>query len=84
MERLQYPAELEVPAAERTIVAGQSALRWLRIGLTAAAVLGFVLMAILDERPLVMLVGLAPLILIAGEAVWHLLACLDRRGLSPD
>jgi DMSO reductase anchor subunit len=79
MERLQYPPELEVPAAERAIVAGQGSLRWLRIALTAAAVMGLVLMAILDERPLVMLVGLAPLILIAGEAVWYALRSLDRR-----
>ncbi len=75
MERLQSPPGLEVPAAERAIVA-----RPLRITLTAAAVIALVLMAILDERPLVMLVGLAPLILIAGEAVWHLLAGLERSG----
>jgi 4-hydroxybenzoate polyprenyltransferase len=80
MERLQYPPELEVPAAERAIVAGQSSLRWLRITLTAAVVVGLVLMAILDARPLVMLVGLAPLILIAGEALWHILAGLERSG----
>ncbi len=48
--------------------------------ITAAAVIALVLMAILDERPLVMLVGLAPLILIAGEAVWHILAGLERSG----
>jgi DMSO reductase anchor subunit len=76
MERLQYPPDLEVPAAERAIVTGQSSLRCLRIALTAAAVVGLVLMAILDQRPLVMLVGLAPLILIAGEAVWHALGAL--------
>ena len=78
MERLQYPPELEVPARERAIVAGRSSLRWLRITLTAATVVGLALMAILDERPLVMLVGLAPLILIAGEAMWHALGGLDR------
>jgi hypothetical protein len=80
MERLQYPPELELRAAERAIVAGESSLRWLRITLTAAAVIGLVLMAIFDERPLVMLVGLAPLILIAGEAVWRILAGLERSG----
>jgi len=75
MERLQYPPELEVPAAERAIVA-----RPLRITITAAAVISLALMATLDERPLVMLVGVAPLILIAGEAVWHILAGLERPG----
>ena len=80
MERLQHPADLEVPAAERAIAAGETSLRWLRITLTAAAVIGLVLMAILDERPLVMLLGFAPLILIAGEALWHLLAGLERSG----
>ncbi len=75
MERFQSPPGLEVPAPERAIVA-----RPLRITLTAAAATALVLMAILDERPLVMLVGLAPLILIAGEAVWHLLAGLERSG----
>lgn len=80
MERLHYPPELEVPAAERAIVAGRTSLRWLRITLTAAAVMGLVLMAIFDEHPLVMLVGLAPLILIAGEAVWHLVGGISRRG----
>ena len=47
--------------------------RWIRITLTAASVLLFVLAALLDERPQLMLVGLAPLALIAAEAVWHLL-----------
>ncbi len=83
MERLQYPADLEVPAAERASVAGESSLRWLRTTLTAAAVVGLVLMAIFDERPLVMLVGLAPLVFIAGEPVWHLLGDISRR-LTPD
>jgi hypothetical protein len=77
MERLQYPPEFEVSAPERATVARR---RSLRIALTGAAALGLVLMALLDERPLVMLVGLAPLILIAGEAVWHILAGLERSG----
>ena len=47
--------------------------RWIRITLTAASVLLFLLAALLDERPQLMLVGLAPLALIAAEAVWHLL-----------
>jgi DMSO reductase anchor subunit len=47
--------------------------RWIRITLTAASVLLFLLAALLDERPQLMLVGLAPLTLIAAEAVWHLL-----------
>ena len=51
----------------------------IRIVLTALAVLVFVLAALLDERPQLMLVGLAPLALIAGEAVWHLLGLASRR-----
>jgi len=51
--------------------------QWVRITLTAASVLLFVLAALLDERPQLMLVGLTPLALIAGEAVWHLLKDKD-------
>ena len=43
-----------------------------RAALAAKAVLVFVLMAFLHEEPLTMLVGFAPLALIAAEAAWHL------------
>jgi predicted tellurium resistance membrane protein TerC len=42
------------------------------------AVLLFVLAALLDERPVLMLIGLAPLALIGAEIVWHLFD--DRKG----
>lgn len=58
--------------------------RWIRIGLTAMAALVFVLAALLDERPQMMLVGLAPLALLAAEAVWHLLGGGERRGQRTD
>jgi hypothetical protein len=51
--------------------------RWIRIILTAMAVLVFVLAALLDERPQLMLIGLAPLALLAAEVVWHLLKSID-------
>ena len=51
--------------------------RWIRIILTAMAVLFFVLAALLDERPQLMLIGLAPLALLAAEVVWHLLKSID-------
>ena len=84
MDRFQYPAQVaqhdEAPAA----LAPVSSLRWVRVALTAAAAAGFVLMALLDERPLLMLVGLSPLALIACEAVWHALAALERRDSSAE
>jgi hypothetical protein len=51
--------------------------RWIRIILTAMAALLFVVAALLDERPQLMLVGLAPLALLAAEVVWHLLKSID-------
>ena len=51
--------------------------RWIRITLTAGAGLFFVLAALLDERPQLMLVGLAPLALLAAEVVWHLFKGFD-------
>lgn len=84
MDRFQYPAHVaphsEAPAA---LVQGRS-LRWLRVALTAAAAAAFILMALFDERPLLMLVGLSPLALIACEAVWHALAALERRDSSAE
>ena len=53
--------------------------RWIRIILTAMSVLLFVLAVLLDERPQLMLVGLAPLALIGAELVWHLFDDHDGR-----
>lgn len=52
---------------------GVTEWRLLRILVTASVVLAYLLMALLDERPLHMLVGGAPLALLAAETVWHLL-----------
>jgi hypothetical protein len=79
MDRLRFPAEVELHSEAPARLIRARSLRWLRVALTATASVAFVLMALLDERPLIMLVGLAPLALIAGEAVWHVLASLDRR-----
>jgi hypothetical protein len=51
--------------------------RWARIILTAMSLVLFVVAALLDERPQLMLVGLAPLAIIGAELVWHL---FDDRG----
>src|SRR5687767_12365013 len=59
-------------------------LRWLRGALTAVTALMFLAMALVDERPLVMLAGFAPLALLAAEAVWHALAGLERRKSSAE
>jgi hypothetical protein len=79
MER--YFQHTEEHAAGSKAAAPRARLRprWIRIGLTATAALAFVLAALLDERPQLMLLGLAPLALIAAEAVWHLLAALERK-----
>jgi hypothetical protein len=82
MDRFQYPAQVARHDAVPPARVRARSLRWLRGALTAAAAAGFVLMALFDERPLVMLVGLAPLALIASEAVWHALAGLDQRDSS--
>ena len=56
--------------------------RWIRILLTTAAALLFVLAALLDERPVLTLVGLAPLALIGAEMVWNLLRPDDHERLD--
>ena len=68
---LEYTKKLAVDRRAARL-AGLRSPRWLRIILTATAVLAFALLALLDERPRLMLFGLAPLALIAGEAIWHL------------
>ena len=55
-------------------------LPWLRVALTAAIGVAFLAMALFDERPLVMLIGLAPLALLATETMWHALAGLVPEG----
>jgi hypothetical protein len=78
MER--YFQHTEEHAARSKAAAPRARLRprWLRIILTAMAVLLFVIAALLDERPVLMLVGLAPLALIGAEIVWHIFD--DRKG----
>jgi hypothetical protein len=83
-DRFQYPGKFEIPAHAGASIPRGRTLQWLRILLTAAAVAGFIVAALFDQQPLVMLVGLAPLALIAGEAVWHSLAGLYRRDSSAD
>ena len=46
--------------------------RWLRAALAASAVLAVAWIALAHDSPEVMLIGLAPLALIAAEAAWHL------------
>jgi hypothetical protein len=54
-------------------------MRWIRIVLATAAGLAFVGLALAHERPVVMLVGLAPLAMIAVEAVWRLFSDASDR-----
>lgn len=77
MER--YFQHTEEHAAGSKAAAPRARLRprWIRISLTAMAALVFVVAALLDERPQLMLVGLAPLALLAAEVVWHLLKSID-------
>jgi hypothetical protein len=53
--------------------AQHAAFRAIRITLTAGSGLLFIGLALSHESPLQMLVGLAPLAMIAVEAVWRLL-----------
>ena len=50
----------------------RSGLRGIRAALAFSAALLVVSMGMLHEAPLVMLIGLAPLALIAAECAWHL------------
>jgi hypothetical protein len=69
LEHTRAPA---VSSGVTAPLARPRSLRRIRVVLTATAVLVFVLMALFDERSQLLLVGLAPLALIAPEAVWHL------------
>jgi hypothetical protein len=53
-------------------------VRRVRAVLAATAALAVVLIALLHDHPAVMLVGMAPLALIAAELAWHLFD--DRNG----
>jgi 4-amino-4-deoxy-L-arabinose transferase-like glycosyltransferase len=70
---LEHATEPAVGSGVETPLARSRPLWWwIRMVLTATAVVAFVLVALLDERPQIMLVGMAPLLLVAGEAVWRL------------
>jgi DMSO reductase anchor subunit len=76
---LERTKDLALASDSTTPLARPRSLPWIRILLTATAVLVFVMMALLDERPQLMLFGLAPLALIAGEAVWRMLKVFERK-----
>jgi hypothetical protein len=77
MERYFQHTEELAAGGKATVPRARLRPRWIRIILTAMAVLLFVLAALLDERPQLMLIGLAPLALLAAEVVWHLLKSID-------
>ena len=76
--------ESHAPELEAARARAERALKikrwwWMQAALAAAAAAFVVTMGALEERPLVLLVGLAPLALLAAEAAWHLVG-----GAGPD
>jgi hypothetical protein len=68
---LEYPETLSEQDVSAKPLRRRS-FRWLRGALAASATLGVAWIALAHDSPEVMLVGLAPLALIAAEAAWHL------------
>jgi hypothetical protein len=77
MGYLEHPETLPERDTQREQHASSKPLRrrsfrWLRAVLAASAALAVAWIAFAHDSPGMMLVGLAPLALIAAEAAWHL------------
>ena len=77
MRYLEHPETLSEHGVRSKPLRRRS-FRWLRAALAASAALTVAWVPFAHDSPEVMLVGLAPLALIAAEAAWHLLD--DGRG----
>ena len=80
MEKLLQQLEHEnpiAPAAENRKLP-RHPMPWIRIALATATGVLFLGLALTHTTPIVMFVGLAPLAVIAMEAVWRLFDTLDE------